>query len=87
MSLLCLLNDPYTYARPDADVSLGGWTTDTGGTTNLFAVLDESTANDADYIKSSGPIPSNDTVEVELTTLAPTVPGTNTFVIRAYKAS
>lgn len=83
--LLLLLNDPYTYARPDSDVSAGGWTTDTGGTTNLYTAIDESTTNDADFIKSVGPIPNNDTVELTLTTLGPTVPGTNTVIIRAYK--
>jgi len=49
---------------PDADISDGSWTTDTGGTT-LFAAIDESPANDSDYIKSSLS-PINDTCEVSL---------------------
>jgi len=38
-------------ARPDADIQVGGWSS-TGA--NLFSVLDESSANDADYISQAG---------------------------------
>lgn len=38
---------------PVADVSAGAWTTDTGAATNLYAAIDEATANDADYVRSS----------------------------------
>jgi hypothetical protein len=42
---------------PDADVSSGGWTTQTGATTGLSLVLDEATADDADYVRSEpGPV-------------------------------
>jgi hypothetical protein len=47
------------FARPSADVSVGGWSTHTGATTNLYAVIDEATADDADYVRSSLD-PSND---------------------------
>lgn len=42
---------------PDADQSAGTWTTDSGGTTNLYQTIDEQpTASDADYIQSvAGP--------------------------------
>ena len=45
-------------ARPDADIQVGGWSS-TGA--NLFSVLDESSANDADYISStsSTPLPTD----------------------------
>lgn len=39
------------YARPVSDVSAGGWTASTGS--DLFAMLDEASANDADYITST----------------------------------
>ncbi len=39
--------------RPDADISDGSWTDSSAGT-NLFAQLDETTVNDADYITSPG---------------------------------
>lgn len=37
---------------PTSDVSVGAWTTDSGATSNLYASIDESVANDADYIQS-----------------------------------
>ncbi|MCC7229247.1 MAG: hypothetical protein IT203_02570 [Fimbriimonadaceae bacterium] len=46
-------------ARPDADIQVGGWSS-TGA--NLFSVLDESSANDADYISQAGTSPSPDGV-------------------------
>ena len=38
--------------RPDGDRTIGGHTTQSGGTTNLFTVLNEAVANDANYIQS-----------------------------------
>lgn len=40
------------FARPDADTSAGTWTTQAGGTANLYATVDETAADDADYVKS-----------------------------------
>jgi hypothetical protein len=40
-------------ARPDSDQARDTWTTDSGGTTNLWDSLNESVASDADYVKSS----------------------------------
>lgn len=42
------------YARPSSDVSIGAWTTDTGSISNLYAAIDETSANDADFIRSEG---------------------------------
>jgi hypothetical protein len=59
---------------PNGDVSAGGWTTDTGATTNLYQSVDETTRNDADYIQSSlGPV--NDPVILTLQPFAD--PGDN----------
>lgn len=53
------------YGRPNGDVTVGNWTTDTGGTTDLYAAIDETSASDSDYIRS--PVgPSSEAVEVEL---------------------
>jgi hypothetical protein len=52
------------FLRPTADVSDGGWTTDTGGV-SLFAALDEVTQSDTDYVRSSEN-PVNDAMEVNL---------------------
>lgn len=40
-----------SYLRPSADISTGSWTPSTG--TSLYAVLDEVTPSDADYILAS----------------------------------
>lgn len=40
------------FARPDADLHVGNFTTHSGGTTNLFATIDEASPDDADYIRS-----------------------------------
>jgi len=40
------------FARPDADTTLGNYQNQAGGTTNIFQAIDESTASDADYIRS-----------------------------------
>lgn len=40
------------FARPSADTSAGTWTTHSGGTSNLYATIDETSADDSDYIKS-----------------------------------
>lgn len=39
------------YGRPNADLSAGAWTPSTGG--SLYAMVDESTASDTDYISAS----------------------------------
>ena len=48
---------------PDADITDGGWLTDTGGT-SLFAAIDETVASDTDYIVSSDT--DTDTCEIRL---------------------
>lgn len=41
------------FARPDSDTTItGAWTNEVGGTTNLFASIDEVASSDADYIES-----------------------------------
>lgn len=48
------VNAPPTgqHAAPVADTTVGAWTTDGGGATNLFAALDEATASDTDFARS-----------------------------------
>lgn len=62
-------------SRPTSDVSIGGWTTDTGATTNLFDAINETSPSDSDYIRS-GTSPSADVVELALGSLND--PGVNT---------
>jgi hypothetical protein len=46
------------FARPTADTSIGTYTDQAGGTSSIYATLDETVADDADYIKSVS-APSN----------------------------
>ncbi len=43
------------FARPESDIDTTGWTTQAGGGTNLYDVLDETSANDADYARAGNP--------------------------------
>jgi len=67
------------YARPVSDVSAGGWTASTGS--DLFAMLDETTADDADYITTT----SATTCEVALGSLSD--PAVSTGHIVRYRIS
>lgn len=58
-----------TIARPSSDISIGNWTTNTGGTTNLYATIDEETPSESDFIQS-GQTPSADTIEVQLSSVS-----------------
>jgi hypothetical protein len=55
------------FARPSQDVSIGGWTSQAGSAVNLFASIDEDTANDADFVQCS--LTVNDAYEVRLSTV------------------
>jgi len=52
-------------ARPDGDISIGSWTDDGGGTTNIYQAIDEVTPNDSDFIRSELN-PSNSKCEIRL---------------------
>ena len=52
------------FSRPSADVSTGTWTASSGS--DLYAMLDETAASDADYITTTG----TSTCEVALGTLS-----------------
>lgn len=67
------------FARPTADSSTGTWTASTGS--DLFAMLDETTADDGDYIITSGA----STCDVSLGYLSD--PGVNTDHIVRYRIS
>lgn len=67
------------YARPTSDVSAGTWTASTGS--DLFAMLDETSANDSDYITTT----SASTCEVALGSL--TDPASSTGHIVRYRIS
>ena len=73
------------FARPTSDISIGSWTTNSGSTANLFATLDEETANDADFIRSSLTV-TNDPYTCLLSSVAPAViPRNHSVIIRGLK--
>lgn len=41
---------PMQFASPDGDISLDGWTRDTGGTSNIFTKINTTTGDTTDYI-------------------------------------
>jgi len=40
------------FARPDQDTTIGAFTDNAGGTTNIYTAIDEVSANDSDFIRS-----------------------------------
>lgn len=40
------------FARPSTDTTIGTYTDQGGGTTNIYTTIDETVASDADYIQS-----------------------------------
>jgi hypothetical protein len=72
------------FARPSADISRGSWTTQSGGTANLFATLDEEAADDNDYVISA--LNANSTYEVRLSSVAPAIiPRAHLIALRGRK--
>src|SRR5688572_28400292 len=56
------------FGRPSADTSRGTWVDQADGTTNIYTTIDESSASDADYIKSVS-APANAPYATKLTNL------------------
>lgn len=79
---------PYQVARPAADEDRGEWTTNTGGTSNLYQAIDEVTPNDADFVQSkllaAG---EDDTYLVRLEPLEDPMPGDNIIRFRYCKSA
>lgn len=40
------------FARPDADITDGAWTKSSGGAGDMYTMIDEAIADDADYVQS-----------------------------------
>ncbi len=70
------------YARPTSDVADGTWLNELGTGTNLFASVDEVSANDADWIQSAEN-PASDTVKLGLGSISTPEAGTVTIRLRA----
>jgi hypothetical protein len=75
-----------TFARPSADVSRGSWTTHSGATTNLWATIDDETADDADFVQSA--LGTNNAYEVRLSSVAPAIlPRAHSVILRGRKSA
>jgi hypothetical protein len=73
---------PVRYARPTSDLSAGGWTPSTGS--DLYAMLDEETASDTDYIETT----TASTCEVALNAVTdPATSSGQVITIRAQSAN
>lgn len=79
-----LVENNTNYERPDADISAGTWTDAGGSGSNLYTNLDETTASDADYIKT--PIGGNTACTIGLSNLTIT-PGPEDVVKVNYRAT
>jgi hypothetical protein len=67
--------------RPDSDISAGTWTSSGA---NFFSVLDESVADDLDFVTSAA-TPTNDVAEVGLMDPATNTAGTTSIHVRVKK--
>jgi hypothetical protein len=75
---------PGQHSQPSADGARGGWTTQSGGTTNLYAQINETPASDTNYVQSSlGP--ASDQLTVAMAALSTPVSGARTLTYRYSK--
>jgi len=74
------------YARPNADVSAGNWTPSTGS--DLYAMIDEASPNDSDFISVDDSGGSTETCQVDLSSVTdPVASNLHVVTVRASEAS
>ena len=74
------------FARPDADVSTGNWSASSGSA--LYAMIDESSASDSDYISVTDSDGSAEACTVGLSSVTdPDDTSSHSVVVRAYTDS
>ena len=69
------------FARPDTDTTVGNYTDEAAGTTTIYTHIDETTANDTDYIQSPAS-PSSEVYVARLSDVVDPVSASN-HVMRA----
>ncbi len=74
------------FARPSVDTTRDNWEEDDGTTVNIFDQIDESVADDADYIRTVL-TPTNDVYVTKLTTLEDPLSSINHIVRFRYRKS
>lgn len=70
------------FARPSADTTIGGYTDQAGGTTNVYLTIDDAVTDDVDYIRSAA-APANAAYVAALTSV--TDPAVSTGHIVRYR--
>jgi len=75
---------PAQKATPIADIAAGTWTTQAGGTTNLYATIDEDVVDDADYVRCALSPVADDVYEADLATIDD--PRTSSGYVATYRA-
>lgn len=68
------------FGRPSTDKTIGSYTDSTGGTTNIYGSIDETVADDADFVRSPTD-PSSQVYVTKLTSITDPAVGTG-HVIR-----
>jgi hypothetical protein len=63
------------FARPSADTYRDNWETEAGGTSSIYQQIDESVANDSDYIRTQL-TPTSDVFVTKLTAIVDPVSST-----------
>lgn len=74
------------FGRPSTDTTRDNWETEAGGTTNIYQQIDETFANDSDYIRTVV-APTNDVFVTKLTTLEDPLASTGHVVRYRYAKS
>lgn len=72
------------FARPSTDTTRDNWLTAADGTANIFQEIDESSANDTDYIKTQL-TPTSDVYVTKLTSVADPLSSANHVVRYRYR--
>jgi hypothetical protein len=72
------------FGRPSTDTTRESWEEDDGTTTDIFDQIDESSFDDADYVRSAL-APTNDVYVTKLTTLEDPVSSSNHVVRYRYR--
>lgn len=74
------------FARPSTDTTRESYTDEAGGTTNIYTKIDETTADDNDYIKSAA-APTSDVYVTKLTSVEDPVASTGHIIRYRYRKS
>lgn len=74
----------FQMLRPNADSSLGGWTDQASGTTNIYQSIDDVTPSDSDYVQSAS-LPTSSVARFKLSNGDDPGSDNNHFVVYRYR--